>query len=508
MEPDDVLEQARQKMVEIVQLMMRYMDRQSPGQSQRFRRLMERAVPGMPAMIDQGGTIPEITARVNDFQRPGWEQRATKAFAELPRQDPVFADPAVRATSNEYIAMQPRMQERLTALTAEMRDLGAPGAAALYQQLGREAARATAPGQQRPIQPTGPAPRSAAGRATPPPPGAQPQPQPRQAPGGAQPTQSQPPQPQQTQPQSAQLQPAQAGEQQVGTQRTVALETSDPVLLDARIVESAGKITVTAKPNCTRATLTIRTADANGPAADAIRSARLEATADGRMTTSAAKSESAPTVMTRTTSNGVVQNFNASGSGSIMVTGSIGELNIGGGSITMGDVRGSTFVISGGSSPIEVEAVVPEGSTVVARTDKANIETHGKLDYVSARSKEGAVSSGSADRTDGTGMPGSARSAELHSVKGPVTVHADRACDVRAGSVEGDVKVTASSPEVAGTMRVDADSISGRSEVPPESRGFGSEAGGQSQRASDGARDTTVRQNQTPTRQTGTGLGG
>jgi hypothetical protein len=52
-EPDDVLEQAREKLVEIVQTMMRYMDRRSREEGQLFRGLVERQVPGMPAMIDQ-----------------------------------------------------------------------------------------------------------------------------------------------------------------------------------------------------------------------------------------------------------------------------------------------------------------------------------------------------------------------------------------------------------------------------------------------------------------------
>jgi hypothetical protein len=74
---EDVIEEARQKLVEIVQKMMQYMDRRSREEGQLFRGLVERAAPGMPAMIDQGGTIPEITARISDFQRPGWEGRTT-----------------------------------------------------------------------------------------------------------------------------------------------------------------------------------------------------------------------------------------------------------------------------------------------------------------------------------------------------------------------------------------------------------------------------------------------
>jgi hypothetical protein len=523
-EPDAVLEQARQKLVEIVQLMMRYMDRRSRDEGQLFRGLVERQVPGMPAMIDQGGTTAQIATRINDFQKPGWEGRLTQAFGRMSTQHPVFADPAVRAASNEYLAMQPRMQERLVALTNEMRDLGAPGAAATYRRLGQEtSSRATAPGQ---IRPTGAAPRSAAGRATPPPPGAGPQPQPRQAPGGARPTPPQPtqtpgpgasptPPPRSTGPQPARPQPAQpqpgpgpTQAAQEGTQRTLAVQTSEPVALDARIVQGAGKVTVRADPSCTAATLTIRTGDQNGPAADAVRTARLEPGPNGQLTARAEVNGPSTTVVTHS-NNGSVQTIQSSSNGLVMTGGHIGRIDIDNGRIRIGDVRGGAFAISrgqGGGS-LQIDAVVPEGSTVVARTESAAIETHGNLGSVEAHSVDGPVTIGTADRTDGTGTPGSPERVDAHSVSGPISVHADRPSDVRAGSVSGPIKVTASSPEVAGQMRVDADSISGPREVPAESRGSGSQTGDQPQRSPDGARDNhTARQTQN--RQAGTGLGG
>jgi hypothetical protein len=505
---EDVIEEARQKLVEIVQKMMQYMDRRSREEGQLFRGLMQRAVPGMPPMIDQGGTIPEITARINDFQRPGWEGRTTQAFSRMATQHPVFADPAVSQANTEYLGLRPRMLARSAQLTTEMESLGAPGAAAVYRNLTQQAARTT-PAQ--PIRPQGPGssptPASSAQPTRPQPDRPQPA-----RPTQAQPTQprlAQPTQPQPAEPQSAQSQPgrSEVGQAQVGTERTVTAQASGPVHLDARIVEGAGKVTVRADPSCTRATLTIRTADRTGPSAEAVQRAGLDAGIDGRLT---ARTDGASgTVITRS-GNGFSQTIRSSGNGTVMVAGNIDHLDIDNGRIRIGNITGGNFTISNGqgSSPVEVTAVVPEGSSVVARTTSADIETHGNLRSVEARSVSGDVTVGSADREDGTGTSGSAEWVDAHSVSGQVSVHSDRPSEVRAGSVSGDLRVTASTPEVAAQMRVDADSVSGRSDVPPESRRLGSQAGAQPQHASDGARDNhTARQTQTQTRQSGTALG-
>jgi hypothetical protein len=297
------------------------------------------------------------------------------------------------------------------------------------------------------------------------------------------------------------------GQAQVGTERTVTAQASGPVHLDARIVEGAGKVTVRADPSCTRATLTIRTADRTGPSAEAVQRAGLDAGTDGQLT---ARTDGASgTVITRS-GNGFTQTIRSSGNGTVMVAGSIDNLDIDNGRIRIGNITGGSFTISNGqgSSPVEVTAVVPEGSSVVARTTSADIETHGNLRSVEARSVSGDVTVGSADREDGTGTPGSAEWVDAHSVSGQVSVHSDRPSEVRAGSVSGDLKVTASTPEVGAQMRVDADNVSGRTEVPPESSRLGSQAGAQPQHASDGARDNhTARQTQTQTRQSGTALG-
>jgi hypothetical protein len=274
------------------------------------------------------------------------------------------------------------------------------------------------------------------------------------------------------------------------------------VVLDAELLGSAGKVVVRADPNCTQATITISTADQTGRAADAVRGATLSSTPDGRITASA---EVPPTVVGPTPGAGniigdgyVVHNgnvngtyftnspngadvrstFNNFGNGQVIQVPDAASINIDNGAVNIQSITGSAFSVSGGNvsidgnnvsfdgnngtfgpqtSPIEITAVVPEGSSVECSTDRADLETHGKLNVVEARSAAGSVSVDeatdvTADTASGDISVDSAEHVRADSASGSVSV--DSTKDVTANTASGDISVDSAE-------HVRADSASG-----------------------------------------------
>ncbi|MFF0266089.1 hypothetical protein [Kribbella sp. NPDC004536] len=546
---EDVIEQARQKLVQIVRMMMRFMDNRSHNDSRFFRSLVERQAPGMQRMIDQGHSDAQISGTLGEFLKPGWEGNLTQAFRLMDDKLPVFRDPAVQQATDEYLALRPQLVQRAGQITTELQNLGAPGAAAEFQRLTQEATAridAAAPRGRPPTSatrapgglPTPPRPTQAptgpGAQPTPPPtrapgPGGQPPPRPSQAPGTAQAPGAGPlpPQPQTgqvpgvaqsqagqvpgaapttPQPQAAQVSGASATPGQAqGTSKRVEAREAGPVTLNTKLMNTAGTINITTGPPGSRAHITFSTTATDGPAADAVNRAEMRAEPDGQMVANAMVTGASASVTTHSSNGTYTQTVTQHGSGGIAVVGNIDELTIDGDNIHIGNISGSnatiavgnnavainngTFAIGRTAPPIRVDAVVPEGSTVIADSGAANITTDGNLRSVDAHSVSGNISTGRADSIKAT------------SVSGNVTVHVDRPCDVRAGSVSGNVSVTASSPEVASQTRLNTAAEPGKLQTP---QGANSPAP-QSGQASDGARENPTRNTQT--RQTGQGLG-
>ncbi|NUR97763.1 MAG: hypothetical protein HOV67_21215 [Kribbellaceae bacterium] len=283
-------------------------------------------------------------------------------------------------------------------------------------------------------------------------------------------------------------------------------------------MNSTGAINITTGPPGSRAHITFSTSATEGPAADAVNRAEMRAEPGGQMVANAmVTGPGASATMTVHRNNGTVtQTVTQSGNGTMVVVGDVGEMTMDGDNIRMGNISGSnatvaignnavaisrttngpngtirnsTFAIGGTSSPIQVHAVVPEGSTVIADSDAAHITTEGNLKTVDAHSVGGNIDTGRADTIKAT------------SVSGNVTVLIDRPCDVRAGSTSGNVTVTASSPEVAGQSRLNTAAEPGKLQAPQGANSTAPQAG----RASDGARENPTRGTQT--RQPGQGLG-
>lgn len=518
-EAEDLLEQARQKLVQIARAMMRFMDDRSRNESQFFRGMVERAAPGLQGMIDRGYNDAQISATLGSQLRSGWEGNLTQAFELVRPETGVFQDRAVQQANREYFAMVPQLIERADEVASDLRAVDAPEAAADFERQVQEATArigaAAPPG--RPTSPT----RAPGGPATPPLPTP---PLPAQAPGvgqvpGAGPT---PPQTRAGQAGQASAQPV-AGQapgagattgQAQGTTKRVEAREAGPVALDTRLMNAAGSISITTGPPGSRAHISFSTTATDGPAADAVNNADLRGEPGGRMVANATVNGASARVTVQQNNGTFTQTVTQSGSSGIAIVGNVGEMTIDGNNIRMGNVSGSNNVIAIGSNavasshstngritnstvaiggttpPIHVEAVVPEGSTVVARSDSAHITTDGNLTSVDAHSVSGDISTGRAGSIKAT------------SVSGNVKVHVDRPCDVRAGSTSGNVEVTASSPDVAGQSRLNTAAEPGKLRMPEGANSPTPQPG----RAGDGARENPTRGNQT--RQTGQGLGG
>jgi hypothetical protein len=294
------------------------------------------------------------------------------------------------------------------------------------------------------------------------------------------------------------------------TTRKIAAEITGPVTIDATLLGHGGTITVRTESDCERATLTVRTADEEGAAADAVREATLRQSDTGLHASVEGKggASGGTTIITGGGNHGtsVFQSFGT-------ITGSVTGMTIVGGDVVVNGVRVSgnsgTTVING-SSPIEITAVVPEGSSVIGRTQSADVITEGTLlnvtgntqsgdvrtghvakvraatqsgdvviaqaAHISAKTQSGDIRLGRTDVVEGDTMSGDIRiadfggTARLKSMSGDIQVHATAGGDVSARTMSGDVNVTATEAALDGDLDVQANSMSGSVRTPQRRR--------------------------------------
>lgn len=294
------------------------------------------------------------------------------------------------------------------------------------------------------------------------------------------------------------------------TTRKLVAETTGPITINAELFGHGSLVTVRAEADCTRATLTIHTADESGASADAVKDAtlrqsgnRLEAIVQGR------GGNSGSTIVVGGGSS-VIQSFGN-------VTGSVTGMTItgngtyisggGGGDIIVNGVRisGGGTVVQGGS-PIEITAVVPEGSSVEGYTQSANILVVGAVRNVYAKTQSGSVQAGHAFRVEAKTQSGSITveqaaeieaktqsgrirlgrtdvvtaktmsgsiliqdfggTAQADTMSGSVHIHATAGGNVRAKTMSGSITVTATENALADDLDVQANSMSGHVSIP------------------------------------------
>ncbi|WP_327223027.1 DUF4097 domain-containing protein [Streptomyces platensis] len=294
------------------------------------------------------------------------------------------------------------------------------------------------------------------------------------------------------------------------TTRKIAAETNGPITIDATLLGHGGSVSVRADASCERATLTVSTVDEDGPAAEAVRNATLRQTLKGLHVN--VQGDGGTTGGTTIISGG------GRGMTIVQTAGNVTGTMIGyqggviGGDMIVNGVRvsGGATVIQG-SSPIEIVAVVPEGSSAIGHTQSASIDALGALLNVTADTQSGSVRTGhvakvnantqsgsvvveqAADITAKT-MSGSIRlgrtdvvnantmsgsvqiadfggTARIKTMSGSVRVHATAGGDIDANTMSGSITVTATDTALAEDLDVRPHSMSGRISVPSRRTG-------------------------------------
>ncbi|MFB1044401.1 DUF4097 family beta strand repeat-containing protein [Streptomyces chrestomyceticus] len=294
--------------------------------------------------------------------------------------------------------------------------------------------------------------------------------------------------------------------------RTLTAQQPGPVLIDVQLLGAGGAVTVRTDASRTEAEITLRTADESGASAEAVRDADLRWDARGALVAhvqGAGGISGATTIVNSGggtfiagSTFGVVQHVQNNVGSVVMVSG--GDLNLGGRYQFHG--AGTVHVMQG-ASPVEITAVVPEGCSVTARTQSADVTADGTFTAVSADTQSGDVRLpgrserftattqsgdidvqtspniiattqsgdirlGRTDVTEASTMSGDIHlrdfggTAQLSSMSGSIRVHASVGGDLTAKTMTGDVTVTATASAVDDDLDVRAHSMTGDVHTP------------------------------------------
>ncbi|GGY70945.1 hypothetical protein GCM10010363_60070 [Streptomyces omiyaensis] len=302
------------------------------------------------------------------------------------------------------------------------------------------------------------------------------------------------------------------------TTREFTAETAGPVTIDATLTGHGGIVTVRAERNCERATLTIRTADEEGEAADAVRAASIRQS--GTTLYASVQGKGGGTTIITGGGRSVVQSVVSNNRGStIQIGGSViggNFVGVSGGNV-VGDVvingvrfTGGTTIIQG-SSPIEITAIVPEGSSVIGGTQSADIVAEGALLNVSGNTQSGSVRAGHVSKVAASTQSGDVRvekaafidaktmsgdirlgstdvveantmsgditiadfggSARLKTMSGDIRAHATTGGDLSASTMSGDIDITATEAALTDDLDVITSTVSGSVRAPQRRMG-------------------------------------
>jgi hypothetical protein len=332
---DEVLEEGRRSLVRLVNDLLSELRRRFPDGFRQYQDALAAQVPRMSAVIGQANHIDDVATRLDKVDR-GWEERAHQFVNGFQPHHPVYENLQLRAAAKSYFDR-----------TADIR--------AAKQQ--------PAPTQDQPTQ---------------------------------------------DQPVSAQGQPAQSQASGVeGTSVTFTAPQPGPVKLNLSMLQAAGSVTVEARKDCTRAQITMSTPEKSGAMADAVRGAAPQLNPDGS-TSLQFKGPPNQADPGQKAGKGSGDSYNLAGA--TIVNSSVGPnqvvnngielhgsatMNVGGqtsgaGSYTTKD--GKLVAETPSSAPVNIHAIVPEGSSATCTADSANVATKGRLDVVQAKSGSGNVS--------------------------------------------------------------------------------------------------------------------
>ncbi|RKR92703.1 hypothetical protein BDK92_7181 [Micromonospora pisi] len=236
------------------------------------------------------------------------------------------------------------------------------------------------------------------------------------------------------------------------TTKTHTAEHPGPITLDARL--ASGAITVTVEDR-THAVITIATADNDGTSANAVNAARINDSGTKiAVGVDTAGGGSGGVVIQ---SGGVQRNMFNTGGGVMIAGNNYGVISTGNGSVVIG---GGAVVIGG--SPIFIEAKLPVGSSLLAETTDARVETTGSLDRAQVRTMSGHIRIDAVTTPDLHTMSGHIDIRALYgdgraeTMSGRITVVAAVECALRARSMSGDIEISGA------RVDLDASTMSGR----------------------------------------------
>jgi hypothetical protein len=225
------------------------------------------------------------------------------------------------------------------------------------------------------------------------------------------------------------------------TRRELTAGATGPVTLHASLLQQLGTVDVRVDPACERGSLVVSTRDDSGRSAETVEAAALRW---------------------------------------LYINGQrVDPNNVGAGA-------------GGQAAPIEITAIVPPGSVLVAETTMADVRATGltgvkvssqsgdvvvdTADTVTVRTQSGSITIGQAGpAVTAKAQSGDVRihdftggTAQADVQSGRVSVHATGPGQIRAGSMTGRIDVTAADSATAAGLDIRTNSISGRVSVPQE----------------------------------------
>ncbi|MFB7852811.1 DUF4097 domain-containing protein [Streptomyces sp. NPDC056053] len=298
----------------------------------------------------------------------------------------------------------------------------------------------------------------------------------------------------------------------MATTRTLTAEQAGPITVDAELLGLGGIVTVRTQSTIKNAEITIRTADDSGALADAVRAAALQWDPRGSLVARVQGKGSggngfSQTVITGGRGRRVTQVVSGNSGSTVIMSG--GNISVDNGTVIVNGhvISGSANTVIIGGSSVEIEAVLPEGSSVIGRTDSADvaadgtftaiagttqsgdIRVQGTSEQVTAQTQSGDVTIGNApnivvktqsgdvglgrtDVVEAHTMSGDITikdfggTAKLKTMSGDIDVHATAGGDIDASTMSGDIEVTATQAALDDALDVRPHTMSGRIRVP------------------------------------------
>lgn len=244
----------------------------------------------------------------------------------------------------------------------------------------------------------------------------------------------------------------------MSTTRKHTATQAGPVTVDIDLTAGAVRVVVEDREY---AEVTAVTTDKEGPSAEAVNGMTVSERGDRLVVRVPDPGGTAGGVTQVTNTRGGVTVVQTAGAVYGTVIGAVhGDVvHFGGGGMVISGGRGAIVV---GGSPIFVEARLPRGSRLVARTSSADVNTFGLLAGASVTTMSGDVHLEAVGTVDINTMSGDvgvreyAGPGQIKTMSGDITVHAVAETSLRATSMSGSIRTAGK------RLALDAQSMSGR----------------------------------------------